>query len=159
MTTTAANIAELAMEIVIDAPPDTVWRQLTENIGDWWPDDFYAGGSPGRRTFLLEAEAGGRMHESWDGGGGILWGTVICVDVGKRLQVAGLAFPNWGGPAQWFGTWDLEETASTTRLRFSEHSIGRVSAASTTEKESGWHFLWNCLKANVEGRPAPAWED
>lgn len=159
MTDTSPTMTELTMETRIEAAPDAVWRALTTGIGDWWPDEFHAGGAPGKRRFELEAEPGGRMQETWDGGGGVLWGNVVCADPGKRLQVAGLVFPNWGGPTQWFGTWDLSVHGDATLLRFSEHAIGRAGDGYAAEKEKGWRFLWDVMKANVEGRPPPAWED
>jgi len=147
------------METDIAASPDAVWTALTDNIGAWWPAEFYAGGEDGKRHFLLEAKPGGRMYEEWNDGGGILWATVYAVEPGRRLQVSGLSFPNWGGPSQWFGTWELSEQDGGTRLRFSEHAMGRVSDGYGADKVKGWEYLWDVLKANVENKPAPEWRD
>lgn len=35
-----------------------------------WPEEFYAGGEPEKRRYHLETKPGGRMYESWEGGGG-----------------------------------------------------------------------------------------
>lgn len=154
-----ANISNLNLEIEIAASPDKVWTSLTKNISEWWPAEFYIGGESGSRNFHLETSPGGRMFETWDDGGSALWGTVVTVKPNKQLQVLGSIFPNWGGPSQWFGTWDLVANGEKTMLRYSEHAIGRSSEAGNLEKEKGWQFLWSALKANVEGAPAPTWVD
>ena len=159
MNENSASMGSIKMEITIDAPVSKVWRALTENIGAWWPDDFYAGGQPGQRNFLLEVEAGGRMHETWGSKGGVLWGTVISCDPEKSLQILGHTFPNWGGPTQWYGTWTLDAAGDQTTLGFSESAIGHVSSSGMDEKDKGWRFLWATLKAHVEGTPAPDWQD
>jgi uncharacterized protein YndB with AHSA1/START domain len=102
---------------------------------------------------------GGRMMETWDTGGGVLWGTVVAVKPNEQLQVVGSILPNWGGPSQWFGTWELTAIGDQTLLRYSEHTIGRASEASNLEKEKGWQFVWAALKAYIEGAPAPTWLD
>lgn len=99
------------------------------------------------------------MYEEWEDGGGVLWGTVVTVDPAKRLQITGVTFPNWGGPTQWFGDWSLVEKDGGTELTFSEHAIGRTSEDSVVEKDKGWQFLWQVMKAKLEGQPAPTWSD
>ena len=158
MTIENANMASLTMEIEISASADKVWSALTTDIGKWWPADFYAGGSDGARTFVLEASPGGRMYEDWKNGG-VLWGTVVGVNPGKQLQITGSVFPSFGGPTQWYGTWDLKEnTTNSTILTFSEVGMGRVSDKGTEEKVKGWGYLWGCMHAFIDGRAAPAWE-
>lgn len=152
-----AKIQEVHVEVEIDAPIDKVWTALIDEIGEWWPADFYTGGRDGARTFKIEAEPGGRMMEVWDDGGGLLWGTVVTFDPGVQLQILGSLFPNWGGPSQNFGTWELEIAGSGTRMRYSEHSVGQVSEAGGEERTVGWKFLSDTMKAHVEGEAAPAW--
>ena len=159
MTIENSKISDLQMEVLICAPPHRVWTSLTENIGQWWPAEFYAGGDPESRNFTLEATPGGRMMETWEEGGGVLWGTVVGIEPNVRLQVLGSTFPPWGGPTQWFGTWELVASSDDTVLTFSESAIGRVSESGTKEKDKGWQFLWAVLKAHAEGKPAPAWVD
>lgn len=155
----AAVIAESQMEVEIAGSAEAVWKALTEDIGAWWPSDFFAGGQEGKRRYSLEARPGGRMLESWDGGGGVLWGTVMTVAPNKQLQVAGTTFPNWGGPSQWFGTWDLEEAGETTTLRFSESTLGRYSEEQAAGTREAWRYLFTtAIKSHVEGTPPPPWE-
>jgi uncharacterized protein YndB with AHSA1/START domain len=145
------------MDVTIAGSADEVWKALTEKIGEWWPDDFYAGGATGKRGFQLDAEPGGRMYEHWEGGGGALWGTVVAYEPEKSLQVLGHLFPNWGGPCQWYGTWQLRTDGDQTKLSFSETALGLISETGMEEKDKGWRFLWASLKAHVEGSPAPSW--
>ncbi len=157
MTIEAAQMASLSLKIDIEAPASKVWKALTSDIDKWWPADFYAGGEDGKRHFLLELEPGGRMYEQWTDGG-VLWGNVVSLTPNKQLQILGSVFPSFGGPSQWFGTWDLVAKSDTqTELTFSEVSMGRVSDKGTGEKESGWRYLANCLHAFVDGRDAPGW--
>lgn len=159
MTVQESSIADLKMEVEIDAPRNAVWVLLTEKIGDWWPAEFYAGGEPGSRSFSLEPTPGGRMMETWEGGGGVLWGNVVGIEPNALLQVLGSTFPAWGGPNQWYGTWELSSLGDKTVLRFSEFVVGRVSDAGVEEKDKGWRFLWAVLKAEAEGSPMPEWSD
>ncbi len=159
MDISTAQYATIEMAISIDATPADVWRALTDDIGQWWPDDFYAGGQVGKRGYELETEPGGRMYEHWDGGGGVLWGNVVSIDPMKSLQILGHQFPNFGGPSQWYGSWRLEGEGQSTTLHFSEAALGRVSPEGMHEKDKGWRFLWRTLKAHVEGTPKPAWGD
>lgn len=160
MTIMPASVSSLSMQIDIDAPVSKVWKALTENINAWWPADFYAGGVDGSRNYTLEAFPGGRMFESWDDGGGVLWGTVVSLYPNKRLEVLGAVFPSFGGPNEWFGTWDLEANGKNAcLLKFSETSIGQVSDKSADDRDSGWNYLWNTMRAHVEGKPAPGWPE
>lgn len=157
--TTQASIRDTRLEIRIEGAPAKVWKSLTAEIGAWWPAEFYVGGEPGKRSYHLDATPGGRMYESWEHGGGLLWGNVVTVDPEKLLQVTGSTFPEWGGPSQWFGSWTLEADGSATILTFSESTIGKLSDAAAAGTTKAWHFLFGeVLKSHVEGRPIPAWE-
>lgn len=159
-TAKPAEMVDVIVEVEIKAPPEKVWKELTEGIGAWWPAEFYGGGEAGKRSYHMELNPGGRMYESWDGGGGLLWGHVVLVDPGKKLQVLGSSFPEWGGPSQWFGTWDISANADGSTLRFSESTIGKVGSGYADEKEKGWIYLFGgVLKAHVEGKPIPEWVD
>ncbi len=141
------------------ASREAVWDALTSKIGDWWPQEFFAGGEAGSRSFALDATPGGHMTERWDGGGGLLWGTVVTVRPGRQLQLTAVSFPEWGGPATTLLSYDLEDAGEGTSLRFAESTLGRVSDDTQSEKDKGWRFLYDgVMRAFVEGGVPPAWE-
>jgi len=154
-----ATLGDLRLEIEIEAPPSRVWKALTEDLAAWWPVEFYAGGEAGRRTITLDAAPGGFMKETWEDGGGLVWGTVMAVQPGSLLQVLSATFPNWGGPTVSFITWKVEESAGGTLLAFEEGNVGRVGAAQLAEKHKGWGFLLAAVQAHLTGAPAPTWEE
>lgn len=155
-----AHYTTLHVETRISAGPETVWRALTDEIGEWWPDAFYTGGDPDGRALRFDARPGGTMIEDWGDGQGLMWGQVATVDAPRKLEVIGYAFPAWGGPSTWLGTWDLEADGDATIVRFSEAAVGRITEDYAADKEKGWRFLFDgALKAYVEGTEPPAWEE
>lgn len=150
MSRPVAEIDEITTTIEIDNSPSRVWQALTEEIGQWWPSDFYTGGSPGKQSFVLEARPGGRMYEVWEDGGGLLWGTVIGVEPNERLHVLGSLFPGWGGPSEWFGVWTLKANGDKTELDFTESSLGRITTKGNSEKKKGWDYIHQALKTHIE---------
>jgi uncharacterized protein YndB with AHSA1/START domain len=155
----AVNAGSIVVETRIRGSAEKVWRALTSDIHRWWPESFYTGGTAGRRRYVLEARVGGRMYEEWEEGAGLLWATVNTVMPERRLDVFGVAFPEWGGPNLWTGTWLLKPGRGHTVVRFTEGAFGRISKKSLADKDKGWTFLFDgALRAHVEGRPAPAWE-
>jgi uncharacterized protein YndB with AHSA1/START domain len=154
-----ARIMDLQFEVRIAKPPAEVWRALTDDIGRWWPGSFCCGGGRGPQKFLLEARPGGRMFEDWGGGDGLLWGTIVNVIHGKRLEVHGATGPAFGGPRVWYGTFEVEPAGDGTRLRFGESSFGRVTEDLQRGNEKAWRFLFDgSLRAYLEGTQPPVWE-
>ncbi len=154
-----ASIGKAIVETRIAAPRARVWRALTDEITRWWPQEFYTGGREGERRYLLDAHPGGRMCEVWSDTDGLLWATVNTVVKESRLDVWGVAFPLWGGPALWTGTWEIEAAGKETLVRFTEATIGPVSDEGMKDKEKGWRFLFDgALRAYVEGRSPPVWD-
>ena len=155
----SAHYGDLILEIPIEATIEEVWQGLTSGLASWWPDDGYAGGDSGKRKMILEAEPGGRMYESWDSGGGLLWGHVVTIEPQEMLQLVGHTFPKWGGPTMWYGTWELSTKGNETVLRYSETAIGRVEEENRAQTKKGWQWLLGgALKAHLEGKPCPPFE-
>ncbi len=156
----SAHIDDLQLEIRINASNDAVWRALTDDIGTWWPSVSFAGrgGDDAQGRFMLEARPGGRMWEDWGDGNGLLWGTVINITHGARLDIVGTTGPEWGGPFLWYGSFRVEADGDATRFRFSESGIGRVTAKIAEDKTSGWRFLFDTMRAHIEGTEPPTWE-
>lgn len=155
-----AKHPRVVVETVIAADAATVWRAVTEEIGAWWPAEFYSGGDPANRSFHLEATPGGRMYEDWGDGGGGLWATVLAVEPGRRLELVGHVTPQWGGPNTWIGGLTLEEEGDGVRLRFEEAAFGHLGERYQEEKTKGWRFLFDgALRAHVEGTEPPVWQE
>jgi uncharacterized protein YndB with AHSA1/START domain len=154
----AARIAEVTIQIRLEASRERVWQGLTTEIGKWWPESFFSGGEAGRRSFHLETRPGGGMWEEWDNGGGLLWATVVAVHPNEKLEVKGDVSPTWGGPGTWIGTWVLEGESEETQLTFTESVFGRVTQRYQQDKEKGWKFLFDqALRAHLSGEARPEW--
>ncbi len=158
MSVPAPVTAGVTLEIHIAASTATVWRSLTESIGEWWPGEFFIGGEEGKRSYHLEAKPGGRMYEEWESGGGLLWAQVSTVIPETMLQITGHCFPQWGGPSISYGTWQLAAEGEGCKLSFDEQTLGRVPENNVAEKQKGWDFLMETMKAHIEGNAKPAWE-
>lgn len=154
------GLGDLVVEATIDADRAAVWQALTVRIHEWWPAEFYSGGDEATRRMTFDARPGGHLAEHWDGDDGGVWATVQFVERNARLEVLGTMFPRFGGPSLWFGAWELEAAGDATRLRFTEHALGRVAEKYQGDKLKGWRFLFaDALKAFVEGGPPPEWRD
>ncbi len=51
-----------------------------------------------------------------------------------------------------------EADGDATKLRFSESAFGRIPDPSMAEKEKGWRFLFDTMRAHVEGTKPPVWD-
>lgn len=145
------TVHEIRLEVDIDASAERVWTALTDEIGRWWPKSFCVGGA---RRFTLEPKVGGRMFEDWEGGEGLLWGTVVQLKKHARLDLAGDTFPEYGGAGRHLSSYILEEGEGSTKVRFVSTSYGNLTEGSGKDLEGGWkHLLETCFAAYVEGRP------
>jgi uncharacterized protein YndB with AHSA1/START domain len=148
------GVIESVQEVVVNAPPERVWKALTEQLSAWWPKEYYAGKSP--RGFLLDLQLGGKLYESWGAGQGLVWGTVTAIRVNERLDYVGHLDPDFGGPANTRTRYALEADGDATRVRVSEVHWGGVTDESRACVESGWgHLLADCLKPFVETGAQP----
>ncbi len=154
-----AHIENLHLEVKIKASTEAVWQALTDDIGAWWPSDSLAGsgreGATGR--FVLEAHPGGRMWEDWGDGNGLLWGNVVNITHGTRLDIVGTTGPEWGGPALWYGSFKVDSDGNGAVFRFSDSGLGRVSAKTTADKTKDWTYLFDTMRAHIEGTEPPEW--
>lgn len=143
ITTRPLELAEIALEIEIAAPRDTVWNALVQRPAPWWHASFFSDprGAQGG-SFRIEDELGGRMLEDWGGGQGVIWGQIVALDRGRSLQVVGDASPAWGGPSRQWMTWTLADAGRGTRLRFENAIWGVVSEGTCASLELGWRYLF-----------------
>ncbi|MGH3461884.1 MAG: SRPBCC family protein [Kribbellaceae bacterium] len=135
---------ELTAEIEIDAPAETVWRSLTEDIGSWWPHSFSA-----EPKITLEAWVGGRFWEEFgDAAGGALYGLVTYLRPGAELTVSGAM--GMRGARQYVKTYTLEASGSGTRVRTVASVLGDISDETRAGYEAGGVEVLERLKAFTE---------
>ncbi len=153
---------DIHLEVKIEASPDAVWAALTSDIARWWPRAAYCGvSSEGADSPRMEVELqpGGRMYEDWGSGDGLLWATVVNLTKGQNLELTGVCGPAWGGPHTWYGSYKLEPDGDGTKVRFSDSGFGRLSDDTLANKEKGWRYLLEAMRAHLEGRDEPAWDE
>jgi len=147
--TTPFGVAEVVVEVEIDAPAEKVWEGLTGDVTGWWPRDFYAGAEA--TSFAIEPVLGGRMYEDWGDGQGLIWAMVTGVSRGKMLQLSGELTKDFGGPSRNIMKIELSEDGGTTKLRLTDCIFGRVAEKGAESMDSGWAYLMgDCLKPFVE---------
>lgn len=158
MTTETADGAaqvraiRIELEIPINAPCERVWAALIDEIGVWWPKDFYVTPEPGQIT--LEARAGGRLFERGRSGSELLWFTVIAIDPGKSMDLVGSLTPAYGGPATTMLHLELEPHGDgATLFKVADDIFGHIGEK-LRSIEDGWRIIFHDnFKAFVE-RPA-----
>ncbi len=147
--TSPFGVAEVIVEIEIEASADKVWEGLTGDVTSWWPRDFYAG--PEAIGFSIEDKLGGRMYEDWGDGQGQIWAMVTGMHRGKMIQLSGELTKDFGGPSRNIMKIELSEDGGTTKLRLTDCVFGCVADKGAESMDSGWAFLMGgCLKPFVE---------
>ncbi len=81
----------IEMELVIKAPPERVFKAISEELGNWWPHRY----KPDSEVFS-EARLGGRSGENFKNGGGAIYGEVVYYDQDRLLISAGASVLNRG---------------------------------------------------------------
>jgi uncharacterized protein YndB with AHSA1/START domain len=142
--------ASVALEVVIDAPRERVWKSLVLETDRWWLKDFYATQQP--QGIYLEPRPGGRLYELGEGDAGVLWYTVIEVAPPEVLSLSGDLAPPYGGPATSLVRLQLEEiNARQTRLKLRDSLFGVVNRQTEESIEKGWRALFGeGLKPHAE---------
>jgi uncharacterized protein YndB with AHSA1/START domain len=149
--TTVARVASYELEISVNAPPERVWKAITDETNDWWLPDFHMVGAGSVMTF--DAQAGGGLVEELEGGGSLLWYTVLWIQPDDfTLYLVGHSAPKWGGP----NTSTLQLTVqpngkNACALRVSDARYGHIDEENIKSLEEGWKWLFtDGLKHFVE---------
>jgi len=154
MTTAALSTLDIVLEVPIKAPREVVWRSLVDDIGEWWPKQFYVGTSPKR--FRLEPKVGGLVWEDWGDGEGVVFGQVLTFQRNTRVQWAGDMSAEFGGPARSVTTFTLAESERGTTLTFRDTPFGALSEMALKGLAEGWKFLLEgCFRPYVETGAVP----
>lgn len=134
------------LDIPISAPPERVWVALTEATVSWWPDDFAT--SERTKRFVIEPKVGGRVYEDFGNDEGLLWYTVVGVEAGKELILAGHLLPPFGGPAVTSLRLSLVANGSSTLLRIRDDRFGVLGVDLPSD---GWRYVFdNGLRQYIE---------
>lgn len=133
-------------EVLIRAPRERVFEALANEVGQWWCHRLHHGPS----TLHLDASIGGQFVERWEGGAGVLWGTVTCLIRPEVLRLSGPL--GMQTPVNSVYQYTLEESdgGSATLVRLSHRVNGEIDRYWHEAHEQGWKDLWVTLKAWVE---------
>jgi DNA-binding transcriptional ArsR family regulator len=135
---------DVALDVTIAGTPKEVFAALTEDIGGWW-------GHPAldsrALSLSLDASLGGHFVEHWEDGGQLV-ATVTGLSADNHLTMTG---PFHLGLVVGVATFDLEEIADGTLLRFAFRAFGDIDPAQAEGLGRGWNDLVGTrLKALVE---------
>ena len=135
-----------ALEVVIAAPPPRVWQALASESSAWWPKAFHT--SERTQRFVIEPVLGGRVYEDFGGGDGLVWYSVIGVEAGRELILAGHLLPPFGGPAVTALRLTLSAKAPGTLLRVQDYRFGALGGESPVD---GWRLVFDSgLRQHIE---------
>jgi uncharacterized protein YndB with AHSA1/START domain len=142
------GVVQVELEIRIEARPERVWQALVEEIGRWWPKDFYAGPA---RGFVLEPKLGGRMYEDWGNGAGAIWYQVTEIQPPKSLGLTGQMPAAFGGPAVTLLRLVLRPDGEATVLELTDSELRKPTDGCGASLEEGWRALFEkAFKTYVE---------
>ena len=131
----------LSYERRLDAPPERVWRALTDRLelGRWLTD------------VTIEPRVGGGVLIDW-GEAGSNEGTVLAWEPPRALEFSWI----WPGVHDSVLRFDLRPDGDGTHLRL-EHRALSPSVAG--DHGSGWHAYLDALADAVEGREVGSWDE
>lgn len=133
-------------EVVIAAPLARVWQALASEVSAWWPKEFHT--SVRTQRFVIETVLGGRVYEDFGGGDGLVWYSVIGVEMGRELTLAGHLLPPFGGPAVTALRLTLSVKGKDTLLHVKDDRFGMLAGESPID---GWRLVFDAgLRQHVE---------
>jgi uncharacterized protein YndB with AHSA1/START domain len=146
-----AAAIQVAVEFRVAKPRAAVWKSIVEEISFWWPADFCA--AKNHRRMVLEPYPGGRLYEEGEGGGGVLWYTVIAIEPLESLNLAGFIAPPFGGPATSLLRITLEEASnSATTVKILDSVFGRVDEGTSQSVKDGWTAIFSSMKSFADSK-------
>lgn len=138
-TPTSLGSAIVELEVEIDAPRERVWQGLTDEIGEWWPQEFFTTKSP---RFTLEPRVGGHMYEDTGDGTGAIWFQVTAVRPLESMHLQGHIAPPFGGPATSLVTLALEERDGKTVFKLTDALFGVLPEKDRECLVKGWRQIF-----------------
>ena len=138
------------LDIEISASPERVWKAICSESAEWWPEDFVT--SERTQRFVIESSLGGRVFEDFGDGDGLVWYTVIGIEAGRELLMAGHLLPPFGGPATTALRLTLSSREAGTLLSIRDDRFGVLGGDSPAE---GWRTVFDGgLRSYLESEKA-----
>lgn len=129
----------VTQEATVPVDPDRAYELLSGDISGWWDHRFRDSGG----RFFLEARPGGGFYEYFDeeGNEGVLHGTVIYAERGKRISYRGPLGFN-GKALDLVVSYLLEPIDGGTRVTVDVHGAGELEEGWAEAVDRVWyHFL------------------
>lgn len=131
--------SQTVVEVSIDAPRLRVWDAFLNETDAWWRPDFRT--DPRTQSVLLEPRVGGRLYEDYGNGDGLLWATVVVMKSGERIDLVGVAGPEWGGPHTGYHSFTFQDRGDQTVVRLTDSYHGHITPKTLASLEEGWKLL------------------
>ena len=145
------GILQIEQEVTIKAAPARVFKALSAEIGEWWP---FRTKQEKKGKIILEPKVGGKFYETWGKGEGILWGMVVQIIEGQRLDLAGMI--GMSRLVHHFVSFSLEDKKGSTLVKLSHRGFGELSDKDRDGYGEGWkEILQKHLKDFVEKGTKP----
>lgn len=132
---------DIENETPVAAPPDTVFRGLLD-MATWWPHRFRDDS-----RVHLEPHVGGRFWEEWDGGG-TLYATVVALEPGRALELAGPM--GMRGPVTARIRLSVDAAGAGSVVRWSHRAFGDVSVETRDGYATGWAEVVAALARHID---------
>lgn len=132
------NRLEIQAEYNIDAPPDRVWRALTEELQAWWGAPYKC--CDDTVEILLELRGGGALLEKGADGTEVVWGIVSGFTPDSYLELEGSCGMAWPS----FGNWShmlSDNGRGGTTLKFRHTALGLFKPEQQKNYGAGWDDL------------------
>jgi hypothetical protein len=135
--------------VAVRAESHRVWRALVDETSRWWREGFFALAES--RGMRIEPILGGRMYEWADDGSAVVWFTVIGVQPGRSLDLAGHLTPAFGGPATAMLRLEVTPDGAGSLVKVTESRVGCIASDAVASTQKAWQILLDGLRNHVEG--------
>lgn len=139
------RVVKIEMEMVLKATPETVYRALVHEMGNWWPHRFVEGS-----TVKVDPRPGGAIEEVFPDGGGAIYGYVMMLVPNKKVVTSSPSALN----STFYSRSDeaMEPHPEGTLYKRSLTLFGHVADETEVMFQEGTRAIMeNALRAYVEG--------
>jgi uncharacterized protein YndB with AHSA1/START domain len=135
---------DVALRVLMSAPPSTVFKALTEDPGGWWGPPYLRSGTT---ALNVDRRLGGHLIEVWEAGGAVL-ATITAWTQDRQLELTG---PFHLGLALGIASFELSAKAEGTEVEFSFRAVGAIEDELVESFAKGWgELVGQRLKTLVE---------